>query len=302
MRAESLRGLLQQFPDLDGFWNSGNVSSVETQLREKLSQTDMQKNPESVIKILTHLARALSFNNSFKEATATLDQVRQILSIDAVALQHLEVRILIEEGRHHSLSGNIRNAQNCFALAMNLAAQTNQDHFVIEASFLLSLIVSTKDQNQWLRQALKVAQSSVKPDSKLWLPHIYLASGWYAFDIRAFSEALKFFEAACDCEILPLSHFDQNAGVWAIARVLRALGRTQESLKIQEGLFAKGNMSEVSMGHIYLELAECHQLLQNQLETKSYFEKAHQNLSLDPWYANNKVDELWRMKDIAKKK
>ncbi|OQW50409.1 MAG: hypothetical protein A4S09_01045 [Proteobacteria bacterium SG_bin7] len=301
MRAESLRGQLLQFPNFDGLWNSMDLSLVETQLREKLSQTETQNDRKRAISLLTYLARVLSFNSFFKEAAATLDQARQIL-VTGPSFKPFEVRVLIEEGRHHSLSGNIRNAQNCFALAMNLASETHQDYFVVEASFLLSLVVPAKDQNQWLRQALKVAQNTESSDTKFWLPHIYLASGWHAFDFRAFVEAHKFFELARDCEVLPSSRFDSDAGVWAIARVLRALGRTVEALRIQEGLLAKGHPSGVNMGHIYLELAECHQLLQNHSEAKSNFEKAHLTLSIDPWYANNKIDDLSRMKAIAKKK
>lgn len=55
-------------------------------------------------------------------------------------------------------------------------------------------------------------------------------------------------------------------------------------------------------GHVYLEIAECKQLLNEQPQARTFFELAHSALSLDRWYADNHSDELERMKYLFKKR
>ena len=55
-------------------------------------------------------------------------------------------------------------------------------------------------------------------------------------------------------------------------------------------------------GHVFLEIAECLQILKKQDEAKTYFELAYKKLSSNGWYSDNKTSELSRMQELFKKR
>jgi hypothetical protein len=90
--------------------------------------------------------------------------------------------------------------------------------------------------------------------------------------------------------------------LWGKARVLRALGRISEAMDLQMGLLNRMQTLGAVNGHVYLEIAECHQLNKKHVDARTYFELAHAALSSDGWYVDNRSDELERMKYISKKR
>jgi hypothetical protein len=83
---------------------------------------------------------------------------------------------------------------------------------------------------------------------------------------------------------------------------LRALGQTEEALEIQKSLLKEMGFKGRVSGHVYLEIAECLQLLKQTELARTNFELAYGELSVDGWYADNRVDELARMKYLFKKR
>ncbi len=291
MRVESLRAQLNQFPDYDVLWTGTDLHVIEENIRKA----------DDSIENLVQLARVLDLQQKTEEAQSALSRARSLF-LETRASQPLrtEIRLLLEEGRHWCLAMNPNRAQNLFVQAWN-TANTTHDFFSVEAAVLLSLCVSPKDQPAWLKQAGKIAEKSQDDLTKLWLPHVQILMGWSSFDMRQFDQALSFFELAKAGLNQPRARVDIVALKWSIARCLRAVNRLPEALAIQQEILQLGN-SSFSSGFIFLEIAECLQLLQKHNEAKEYFEKAHVELSKDVWYADNKVDEILRMKHLAKKK
>ncbi len=296
MRIEDLRRQLHQFPDFDGFWQDTDLTVVETNIRKSLALA-----PNS-IEGLTQLARILDLCEKPVEAEEILSQARKLfLQNKDLESKRTETRLRLEEGRHLCLAMTPNRAANLFGEAWNLATSTQDDYFAIEAAVLLSFCVPPKDQFNWLKRATSVAENTNDDRAKLWLTHIYILLGWHSFDLRQYEEAFKYFNLANSQPALPAVRVDLVMLRWALGRTLRALQRIEEALEVQKLLLGL-TTSNFARGHIYLELAECYQLLQKYDETKEYFEKAHAELSQDLWFADNKADELLRMKDLGNKR
>lgn len=136
---------------------------------------------------------------------------------------------------------------------------------------------------------------------RLWISQLLFLEGWHAFDFRQFDRALECFEKAMSQPHATDDSLRMITMQWSRGRALRALGRIDEALTTQQSLLEmslKGNVS----GHIHLEIAECQQLLKQTDQARSNFELAYGELSVPCWYADNRVDELDRMKYLFKKR
>jgi tetratricopeptide (TPR) repeat protein len=151
---------------------------------------------------------------------------------------------------------------------------------------MLSIIQPPKYQNLWLQRSLEVAQSTNDELGKLWLPYLYVRAGWHAFDFRKFEEALDFFKKALDLPQSLKNNPQMNFGF----------------LAIQRELLSKLDSAWKKNGHVYLEIAECLQVLQKHEEARGNFESAYKELSLNGWYSDNKSLELARIQHLYKKK
>ncbi len=302
MRIESLRDLLAQFPDIDGFWDFEDLEKTENRIREKLVVEDGAWNPQRV-EHLSQLARVQGLRDRLPDAGATLLIAADLLIKHSNPVnKRAQVRFLIEQGRFFSLSMNSTQSRLHFSKAWEKAQELNEDYFKIEAAVLTSISNPPKFQNEWLQNALKTAEETSDPQSKLWLFYLYIMKGWHFFDFRKYEEALGSFEKALNS---PRSATDnlQTIGVqWAIGRSQRALNRYEEALDLQMRLKTMMDRLGQTSGHISLEIAECLQLLKKPAEAQSYFESAYKELSLNGWYSDNKSMELSRIQHLSKKK
>ncbi|MDZ4676731.1 MAG: hypothetical protein SGI74_04400 [Oligoflexia bacterium] len=303
MRVESLRDLLSQFPDVDGLWDFGDILTTEFKIREVLPPTEQEVWDLRSLELLIQLARVQGLQGKLSEVGATLLQARDLISkSDTKTTKRAEVRFLIEQGRFFALSMNPSQALTHFTKALNLAAEQNEIFFFIESAVMLSISQPPKYQNEWLKKALEIAETTDDQSSKLWLSQLYVMNGWHAFDFRKYEEALESFNKALE---RPESTKQATTGLaikWSIARTLRALNRLDESLKFQNELLNEVAATGKTNGHVFLEIAECLQLLKRYDEAKPNFEQAYKELSLNGWYTDNKAAELSRMQHISKKR
>lgn len=302
MRIESLRDLLSQFPDIDGFWNFDNLPQTEAKIRAALSIEERAGSPK-LVELLTQLARVQGLSGNLTESAATLLLANDLLSKhNEEGAERARVRFLIEKGRFFGLSMNPPQSLAYFSKAWESSSALNETFFSIETAVMLSISQPPKFQNEWLKRALKLAEESPDEKGKLWLSQLYLMGGWHAFDFRKYEEALANFRKA-----LASPHTSQNAtkilGIkWAIGRTLRALNQVKEAYEIQRGLLAELNAAGKVNGYVYLEMGECLQLMGIHDEAKINFESAYKELSLNGWYSDNKSSELSRIQQLSKKK
>lgn len=298
MRAESLKELLSLFPDIDGFWNSDDLPTTETRIRDRLNQ---ESSNDEKLKLLTLLAKALALQSKLPEAGATLLLAKELFG-KGPTLSKNELRWLIEQGRFYGLSMNPTQSIPSYEKAWTESQKSKDTYCSIEAAVMMSVSQPPKYQNQWLTQALKLAEASDEKDCKLWLPQLYAMSGWHAFDFRKFDEALGFFKRAAEL-IQDAEPSSGTLGIrWGLGRVLRALSKNQEALEIQRSIMADLESVGLKNGHVFLEVAENLQTLRQDAEAKGFFEQAYKELSLHGWYVDNKASELARIQHLSKQR
>ena len=299
MRIESLHDALNYFPDASGLWNSDDLSTTEMQIESMLQQT---KKVEWRLK----LARVQALQNKMTEARESLEEVQRMLAAasggEPGANPVAELRLLLENGRYLALSGSVARANDVFAKAWLLAGETSETYMAIDAALMLSFTRPQKAQYEWLQKAMELASSTQDEEARMWLVQLLVLDGWISFDARSYEKALTSFERAL---LQPSVLKDERKGfriLWSKGKTLRALGHVQEALAIHDSLrISMQKLGKVS-GYVYLEIAECQQLLKLTDDAKANFELAHTELSLEPWYADNRADELSRMKYLYKKR
>lgn len=303
MRIESVRDLHSQFPDTDGFWASNDLVATENAIRAVLPNEDGGQWNTNTLNALTQLVRVQNLQGKTNDARNTLELARKhILGLEPSTRTHNEIRLLIEEGRHLCLAMTPSKALGLFQQAWNLANSSGEVFLAIEAAVMLSISQPPKYKNDWLQQAIDLAEKTDVAEAKLWLAQLYLMEGWHAFDFRRFDDALKSFERALS---RPRENGEMTSLIlikWCVARAMRALGRNQEALDIQKGLLLEVPYAGQVNGYISLEVAECLQLLGKKEEAKSFFETAYKELSANAWYSDNKASELSRMMHLYKKR
>lgn len=293
MRIESLHDALAFFPDIDGFWNVQNLEDAESQIQAR----------PLTVELLTQLARAQALRGDLTKARATLDQARQMMSDSPEKVDpRAEVRWLLEQGRVLCLAMNLNKAHDLFAQAWTLANANGLTFFAVDAALMLSTIRPPKFQNEWLQRALSLTQASTDKQVRMWMSQLLFLEGWHAFDFREFDRALKCFEQAKAQPHAADENWKVMAMEWSRGRTMRALGQVQEALATQQSLLTEMSLSGNISGHVYLEIAECQQLLKQTEQAKSNFELAYGQLSLPGWYADNRGHELDRMKYLYKKR
>src|SRR4051812_5976483 len=121
MRTESLRDLLSQFPDIDGFWNFDDLIETENKIREQLTDEKRANSPK-LVELLTLLARVQGLSGKLSEAGATLLLANDLLSKHSEeGVNRARVRFLIEQGRFFGLSMNPSQSIAYFLKAWELA-------------------------------------------------------------------------------------------------------------------------------------------------------------------------------------
>lgn len=302
MRTQTVQDLYKQFPDIDGFWTSDDLTVTEATIRHQLP--DKQEMPWTSEEIgrLTQLARVQNLQEKSNDAKVTLDKARALFlncPPDSGKVR-TEIRLILEEGRHLWLARNPAKAQNFFNQAWTMATEMKEDFFAVDAAIMLSLCQPKKSQNEWLQKALALAEGSRDEQGKLWLTQLYVLNGWHCFDFRRFEEALENFNKALARPRGNGETSDLFMIRWCVGRALRGLNRVAEALDVQTQLKTDLSILGRVNGYVFLELAECLQLLQRTEDAKGFFELAYKDLSMNPWFSDNNPTELRRMQFLFK--
>ena len=299
MRIEGLHSSLAYFPDLDSCWRSDDLEWTEQNIRSLLTEQSEEKSTRST-ELLIQLARVRALRGDLPDARNCLEQAQAIMREKTEVTS--ELRYLLEHGRVLSLAMSPQKAAPVFFQAWDLAVLSRQDFFAIDAAVMLSVILPSKSQNEWIHQALQLVQQSHSSDAKLWLPQINLLAGWQAYDQRRYEDALLNFQAAISATDANSPGVKRYHLLWSKARALRALGRVTNALELQMEILDQMQALGTVNAHVYLEIAECKQLMKEHGQARTFFELAHAALSRDSWFADNRSDELERMKYLFKKR
>lgn len=301
MKKESLHDLQSVFPDIDGFWQMGDLGATERAMTRSLPAFDESAPTVEAVEGLTQWARLKALRGELEESRQMLALARKNLPADGgEAWVQAELRWNLEYGRWLCFSSLPAKAAPFFMEAWDKALKADRLYFAIDAALMMSVIQSPKMRREWLERALKVAEQASTEQARLWLPVLYEMSGWDIFDSRRYEEALTHFEKAVELWRAVDGGARGRSARWAAARVLRALAREEESLARQKELEGELAIAGDVNGYVDLEIAECLLQMGRGEEAKPRFEAAHKWLSADRYYADNHPSELERIKKMIK--
>lgn len=300
---DSSADLLTQFQNLDQLWNPADLPASEAAFKALLPEAERLNNQWAIIELLSMIGRAEAFQQKFTQARSSLDRAEKLLSEQQASYQlSAKIRWLIERGRLHIFEKTPFPARKLFAEAWTLAINSGEDYFAVEIAQLLATTEPQKVQQEWINRAIKIAEESPLPKTKLWLGGLYTSLGWKFYDLREYEKALETFQTAHNHYKTSENPRESFVAQWSIGKVLRALGKTEEALAIQKALLSQLGIGGQRDGRLYEELAECLQILQRTTEAQIYFELAYRELSNDEWVTDNQPLKLKRLKDLGKVK
>ncbi len=297
--------VLARFQDIEALWNVSDPAGSEIRLRSLLGDAAglTGRDKGYWIELLALIARAEILQGRLAEARGSLKNAELILEEEQGGHRvSARIRWLLETGRLEIAMKTPSQARRHFGEAWTLAINSGEDYFAVEIAQLMAVIEPRKEQEEWIVRAIEIAESSPAQKTKHWLGSLYSALGWRAFDRRQFDQALGIFQKAL--RFLKGCGTEREIFVarWSAGKVLRALGKTEEALAIQNALLAELGVSGTKDGRLYEEIAECLHELKRAPEAQLYFDMAYRELSSDEWVADNQTVMLKRMKDLGKVK
>ena len=288
-----------ELPSFDALWNFDDPAGTEIRFRELLAKTKESSDPGYAAELLTQIARTQGLQQKFDEAHATLDRVDASLKPD---MKIAKVRSLLERGRVFNSSGKAKESIPTFKEALRVAQESGLENYAIDAVHMLGIAEKGKESLNWNLEAIRLAEAAKDPKARRWLGPLYNNTGWTYFDMGQYAEALKLFERDIEFRRQSATNVEVGIARWSAAKMLRHLGRVDESLKLQMELLEdpdrKNNDSE---GYTREEIGECLLLLKRSGEAGPYFARAWELLHNDPWLSRDEPDRLARLKRLGGK-
>ena len=288
-----------ELPSFDALWNFDDPAGTETRFRELLAKAKESADPGYAAELQTQIARTQGLQQKFDEAHATLDRVDASLKPD---MKTAKVRSLLERGRVFNSSGKAKESIPTFKEALRVAQESGLENYAIDAVHMLGIAEKGEESLNWNLEAIRLAEAAKDPKARRWLGPLYNNTGWTYFDMGQYAEALKLFERDIEFRRQSATNVEVGIARWSAAKMLRHLGRVDESLKLQMELLEdpdrKNNDSE---GYTREEIGECLLLLKRSGEAGPYFARAWELLHNDPWLSRDEPDRLARLKRLGGK-
>jgi len=290
---------MEKLPDFDALWDYANPAETEQRFRKLL--TGSQNLPGLAergwrAELLSQLARALGLQRRFDEAYQVLDQAEAYLDESQVRAR---VRCLLERGRVLNTSGDPASSRALFQAAWELAREAGQDFLAVDALHMLGIVDAPERKQEWNERAIQAAEASADPKTRNWAASLYNNYGWSKMDLGRYEEALEAFRRAQTFREAQGKPEEILIARWCVGRALRALGRLQEALAIQQALLADWSQAGGEDGFVSEELGELLLEMGQAGQARPHFGAAYRLLSQDAWLAEQEPARLARLKALS---
>jgi tetratricopeptide (TPR) repeat protein len=165
----------------------------------------------------------------FDEALALLDS----LPTDD---PELGVRVMLERGRVLNSSGRSVEARPLFERALAAAEAAGLDHLAVDALHMVAIVAPAEEQDGLNRRALRMSAEAVDPRARQWRASLLNNIGWTSFERGDYPDALALFQDALAARLEQGKLAEIQVARWSIGRTLRAMGRFDEALAVQQAL------------------------------------------------------------------
>lgn len=288
-----LPGIQYAFDDL---WDYNKPAETERAFNELLAIV-RKADKDYRAQLLTQIARAQGLQNRFDEAHATLDAAEKLASDKTPVAR---VRVLLERGRAFNSAGRKDEATPLFQKAYDDAKALGVDFYTVDAAHMMGIVTAGDASVRWNETALDIARNSEDERARRWRASLLNNLGWTYFDMGRHDASLRLFGEALAERIERGEPEPIFIAKWCVARTLRALGKTENALMMQQQILA--DRAEAGMpedGYVSEEIAENLAALNRAAEAAPFAAKAYELLSSDPWFVKNEPARLERVRALA---
>jgi tetratricopeptide (TPR) repeat protein len=284
----------EQLPEFDKLWDYANPAATEQKFREVLRLTEHSGDISYRGQLLTQIARTEGLQRKFNQSHATLDRVEGILTPD---LTLAKSRYLLERGRVFNSSGKPETAMPLFVDAFEVASINGHARYAVDAIHMIA--IAERDPAKQVEWNLKgIALVEGDPTQAGWLHALYNNIGESYAALSDYQNAYSYFHKLSQLQKATRGEADMYT-VKDEARMLRLLGRPEQSLELMEPIARKHAMSGARDGWVEEELAEALEALRRHEEALPHFKSAHELLQDDDWVIHNDPTKLIRLKKMA---
>jgi tetratricopeptide (TPR) repeat protein len=282
---------------IDDLWEYDDPAASEARFRAAIEGAEAVGDPGAADEARTQLARSLGLQGRFDDGQAILDRVEA----DHPGDDRVRVRALLERGRLLRTSGDPAASAAPFEEAWSLAVALGEDGLAVDAAHMLALVEAPPGEEAWHQRALDLATSSPDPAARRWRGSLWNNIGWARFEANDLVGALAAFETALAARREQEQPRETRIAEWCVARCLRALGRIEEALAIQERLAAESAADgEPDDGYVAEEIGECLLVLGREEEARPFCSRAFALLSADASLAEHEPDRIARLRRLAR--
>ena len=274
--------------DLDDLWDFDDPSASENRFREAAQAAAVEGDADRADEACTQLARALGLQDRFTEGHAVLDALEE----RSAASSTVRVRALLERGRLLRSGGDSAASVAPFRGAWELASAVGEEALAVDAAHMLAIVDAPPGADAWHERAMALATASADPRARKWRASLWNNVGWGRFEGDDHGGALAAFESALAARREQGTAKETRIAEWCVARALRALGRVEEALAIQQRLaseWAAAGQADVFVGE---EIGECLLALGRESEARPYFAHAAESLAADATIAKQEPELL----------
>jgi len=292
-------------PTLDELWNFDDPAASEARFRDAIAAAEGAGDTGDLAtadEARTQLARSLGLQGRFDEADAVLDALDAAGSLATAhpAEDRVRVRAHLERGRLRRSGGDPAAAGPHFEAAWALARTLGEDGLAVDAAHMLALVDAAPGEATWHERALDLADTSPDPAARKWRGSLWNNIGWARFGASDVDGALVAFETALEARRGQGQAKETRVAEWCVARALRALGKPDEALAIQERLVTEtAAAGDAEDGYMSEEIAECLLALGRDAEATPHFARAADLLGADTWLAAQEPERIDRLRALG---
>ncbi len=286
----------EELPDFDKLWNYGKPAETEQIFRDLLPQAEASGDLTYLLSLRTQIARTLGLQGKFDEAHAELDAVEKKLTDETEVAR---IRYLLERGRTLNSSKHADRAKPLFEEAWKRARAAKADFHAIDAAHMMGIVTPPDEQMAWAEKAMAVAEASQENRAKGWLGTLYNNLGWTYFDLGEYEQALEIHQKGWAWRKEKGQPKPTRIAKWAVARMLRALGRTAEARDLQTQLLQEWEAAGEANGFVHEEMGELLLVTGKEEEAKAHFQKAWALLEGMAWIQKSEPERYARLRRLA---
>jgi tetratricopeptide (TPR) repeat protein len=262
--------------DLGALWDYGQPALSEQRFQAEL----VRAVPDDAFILQTQIARTHGLRKDFVRAREILAELEPRF---AQVSPEAQVRFLLESGRTWASPAhpaalrtpeNRETARPLYLRAFATAQAAGLDALAIDALHMMVMVDDAPEQQlAWNLKAIAAMEASTQPEAKRWEGSLYNNVGYALHLAGRHDEAIAYYRKSLAAHERNGRAANVRVAHWMIASTLRAQGKLQDALAIQQRLEREWDAAGQPDPYVYEELEQLHRALGDEAQARRYAEK-----------------------------